>query len=140
MLRAILPPYFGGVLATVVSGILFWAVIKFGLKGHISDQYRTDLSEGFPWWFVMLMGLIGGSVNILFLLFKDAWPTHAAFEALAIAMLGPMLGVIILSVSGYLLLSPLGLRGFGQKFGIWMGVFFGMEAAQQLMSHLGLCL
>lgn len=138
MLKSIVLPYFGAVLATLVAGILFRAAMSLGLITHLSDRDKSDLSEGFPWWWVLLMGLIGGSINISFLLFRNAWPTRTASEVLAITMLGPLLGAVIVSLSGYLLLSPLGLKGFGQKFGIWMGIFFGMEAAQELVSHLGL--
>ena len=137
MLRDILFLYLGGLVGIALGGIL-WGIVRWSLKERLSCHDRTDLSVPDPWWSVVLTGLIGASGALAYSLFVDTWPPDKRFHALAITALGPLVGAICLSISGYFLLSPINLRGFGQKFGSLIGILLPVAARNELLSHLGI--
>jgi hypothetical protein len=139
MLQGILALYVSGIVGIAVTGIIVWAIVGVGMGGRLSHRSQTDLCESFPWWSILLVALMGGSGALLYSLFKDAWPPDKRLEALAGIAAGQTVGIVVLALSGYFMLSPLNLRGLGQKLGVVMGIVFAGQIRELLMSHLGGC-
>lgn len=136
--KDILAMYVISLVVIAGFGLVAWAYV--GAMGSLSDRAETELVKGYRLWWVPLISLSAGIGFLIYWITKDVQPPDKRFEALAIGSLSLIVMSAVLSISGYLMLWPLNLRGLGQKLGALMGMMFGVEAGRQLISYLGISL
>lgn len=135
MLRDSLILYGIGILTIVILGTIFIAIVViFDLKVNTPNKAQITLIKVYSWWQILTIGVIGSIINLAYTLFHNNLLPDKHLESLIIVAAGPLLGVITLSLSGYLILAPFNLKGLGQNLGILTGLMFG-EQIREIVIH-----
>jgi hypothetical protein len=137
MLRDALILYGIGILTIVIIGAISIAIIVlFDLKVNASSKAQITLIKGYSWWQILAIGLMGSIMNLAYTLSYNNLLPDKHLESLIIIAAGPLLGIITLSLSGYLILAPFNLKGLGQNLGILTGLFFGEQIRETVIHQL----
>lgn len=124
MLKDMFMLYAIGVFTIAIVGIIFYSVIViFNLEDRMSPRIQASLSKGDSWWLVLAAGLAGCIVILVYPLFTGYDLLDKNIGSLVIIAMSPLIVIVTLSLSGYLILSLFNLRGLGQKLGILMGAW-----------------